>query len=181
MKGQHHLPQYCSRDYYLYNIKSHFPHQWTLRCFHVLPIENNATVNIGVQIYFWVSVSYPLDKYLEMELPDNMVAQFLICEEPSYWFSVMAITIYIPINSELRFPFLTNACSFCLFDISSSNRVEFVSLSFDLYFSLWCWAPFHVHIVQLCIIFGNTSIQILCPFLKIGMFFLFLLLSCKFL
>ena len=83
------------------------------------------------------------------------------------------IPIYIPIKSELRFPFLTNMCCFCLFDISSSNRVEFVSLSFYLHFSLWCWAPFHVHIGKLCIIFGNTSIQILCPFFKIETFYCF--------
>ena len=47
-----------------------------------------------------------------MELLDIMVALFLICGETSYWFSVVAIPIYIPINSELRFSFLTNMCCF---------------------------------------------------------------------
>lgn len=52
------------------------------------------------------------DIYPGVELLDHIVVLFLVFKEPSILFSVVA-SVYIPTNSELRFPFvhiLTNIC-----------------------------------------------------------------------
>ena len=48
-----------------------------LGCFCVLAIINNAAVKFQVQISFKILISFPLDKYTEVELLDCVIVLFL--------------------------------------------------------------------------------------------------------
>ena len=50
----------------------------TLRCFHTLAIVNNAAMNIGVHVSFYVSVFVFLVYMPGVELLDHMVILFLV-------------------------------------------------------------------------------------------------------
>ena len=66
-----------------------------------LAIVNNAAVNIGVHILFWISVLVSLSKNLEMELLGCVIVLFLVFWGTSIPFSIVAAPIYIPTNSIL--------------------------------------------------------------------------------
>lgn len=78
---------------------------WALCYFCNLVIINNVAVDIGVHIAY-ISVFLPLDKYPEVEFLDHIVIPLLIFWGPSILFSMVAIPIYIPTNSEQRFSFI---------------------------------------------------------------------------
>ena len=74
-------------------------------------------------------IVFSLDIYPAVELLDHMVTQFLIFRGNSLQlFSIVAVPIYIPINSSQVFPFLyllPNTCYLLIFfDGSHSNRCE---------------------------------------------------------
>ena len=76
-------------------------------------LVTNDAMNIGVQISFESVFLFPLDTVLKVELLDHMAVQFLIFWETSILFSIMAVPIYIPINSVQGFPFLHSQASSC--------------------------------------------------------------------
>ena len=64
-----------------------------LCCLHTSAIVNNATLNIGLRICFWIMVfSFSTNKYLGVELPDRIcwiicvVVIFYFFEKPPYCF-----------------------------------------------------------------------------------------------
>ena len=83
-----------------------------LGCFHVLAIVNCAAVNIGVPVSFSILVS---SGYMpRMGLLGHMVALFLAFKGISILSSLVAVSIYIPINSVRAFPFYTPSPGFIL-------------------------------------------------------------------
>ena len=88
-----------------------------LGCFHILAIVNSTAMEKECF----------LNKYLEMELLDHMVALFLIFWRISICFFMMAAPIYMPTNSIQVFPFLyiLSTCIIsCFFDNNHSNGWE---------------------------------------------------------
>ena len=73
---------------------------------HVLAIINNADVNIGVHLSFWISVFVFFRLYLGVGFLHHMAVIFLIFWRNSKMFSIVAIPIYIPTSSAWGFPFL---------------------------------------------------------------------------
>ena len=78
-----------------------------LGCLRVLAIINSAAVNIGVCVSFQIRVLYFLDICPGVGLLDHMVVLFLVFKG----ISIMAASIYIPINHVGGFPFLYNLSS----------------------------------------------------------------------
>ena len=82
--------------------------------------------------------SFSLDKYPDVEFLDHMVILFLIFLGTSIPFSIVAIPMYIPINSAQGPLFSTSSLKLfisCVFDNCHSNRCEMVShCGFDLHF-----------------------------------------------
>ena len=106
-----------------------------------LAIVNNASVNIGMYMFFLISVFMSLDKHLGVELLDHVVALFLFV----YLFWGISILITIA-AAPITFPpavqedslFSTSWSTLticCLLDNSHSDRYEVRShCDFDLHF-----------------------------------------------
>ena len=75
-------------------------------CFHVLTIENNAVMNIGMCVSFNLVLLFHSDMCPEVELLNHMVVLFLIFSGTSKLLSIVAVPIYIPTNSTQGFPSL---------------------------------------------------------------------------
>ena len=160
-----------------------------LGCFHLLSIINNATVNMDVQILLWcpalVFFGY---------IPRGGIAGWYSSSIFKFWetfivFATVATPFYIPTNSAQAFQFfyffnntyflVLCLCVFCfvaaaVFVRSHPNRYEVIPhCDFDLCFSSyeWCQASFHVFVDCWLIFFGETSIQVVCPFLTWVIYF----------
>ena len=92
---------------------------------------------MGYSYLFKLVFLCPLDKYPKVELLCYMTVLFLIFQGFSILFSIMAVSIYIPVRSAQRFPFHTSwpaLVIFYLFDNSHSNRYEeIIHCGFDLH------------------------------------------------
>ena len=85
-----------------HNLLMHSSANGHLGCFHVLPIINSASVNIGVyaSVQFW----FPWGICPVMGLVGHMAVLFLVSYGIFILFYIVAVSIYIPINSA-RVPF----------------------------------------------------------------------------
>ena len=129
------------------------------------------------KLVFWVSS----DIFPEVGLLGWKEDPFLIFWGISILLSTVATPMYIPTNSAKVFPFFHTLTSTCLliFDDSHSDRCEMIShWGFNFCFSddWWHWASFHMSIGHLCVLFGEVSIQVLCPFFN-WVVWVFLVLS----
>ena len=100
----------------------HYPFMcwWMLKLLIYLENCINAPVNIGMHVFFKISVLFffSLDIYTIMELLGRMVVLYLVFRETSILFSTVAAPVYIPTNSVGGFFFLhtfTNICYSCSF------------------------------------------------------------------
>ena len=125
--------------------------------FRILAIVNNASVNIGVQVSFQISILFSLYIYPGVELQTHVIALSLgFFEKPPILFSTVAIPTYIPSNStqEPLFPHPPHVVR-VLVDDSHADRCEMISpCGFSLHF-----------------LFGKMCIQFFCPFVSWVVYF----------
>ena len=97
---------------------------------------------------YLLEVWFSLDICSEVGLLDHMVALFLVFKGTSIFFSIVALPVYIPTNSDGGFPFLHILSSIYCFDDGHSDCGEvkphcsflhfffiFFHCSFDIHFS----------------------------------------------
>lgn len=62
-----------------------------------MAIMNKSSVNIQVQVFMLTRISFPLGKYLEMELLDHMISiYFLTLKETAALVSRVVVPFYPP-------------------------------------------------------------------------------------
>ena len=90
--------------YMYHNFFIHLSVNEHLFCFHVLAIVNSAAVNNGIHVSF--SIWFPQGICLAVGLLGLWWFYSYFFKEISLPFSIVAVSIYIPTNSERAFPFL---------------------------------------------------------------------------
>ena len=93
-----------------HNIFIHSSVDGHLGCFHILAIVNSAAMDNGIHVPFSILVSSGY-----MPLLGLMVVLFLVFKGISKPSSILAVSIYVPTNSERVFPFLLTLSNiYCL-------------------------------------------------------------------
>jgi len=135
-----------------------------LLCFHVQATVNSAQWTLGYMCLFQLWLSQTVCPIVG--LLGHMVILFLVFKEKTIWktisilFSIMAISIYIPINSTREFFFLHILSTIYWLKIFFDDQCEMIPhRSFDFSSNNeGCWASFHVFISHPVVFFGEMSV-----------------------
>ena len=140
-----------------------------LGCFHILAIVNNATVNIGVLMLFQISVLGFFRFIPRGGIPGSKgrsIFNFLRYLQTAFqWLHQSVFPLVVQKGSLLS----TSSPALVVWwfiDDSHSDNVSWYLCGFNFHFSddSWCWSSFHISIGHLYVLFGEVSIQVLCPF-----------------
>ena len=106
-----------------------------LDCFHALGMENNAAVNIEVQIPLWDPDFNSFGYIFRSGIAESYSSSIFNFFRSFHSFFIVTAPIYIPTNCTQGSP---KTLTSCLFDDSHLNRYELIShCGFDLHFSWW--------------------------------------------
>ena len=83
-----------------------------LGSFHILAIISNATINIGVNVYFKLIFGFFEDIYTRVELLDHLVILILVFLE-TFMFSTVAAPFYHSHKLSTRVPSLSTLANIC--------------------------------------------------------------------
>ena len=114
----------CVRIYILHFFFIHSSIDVNLDCFYILAIVNNAAMNIGVHIYFWINV-FIFFRYIPRSGISGTHGSFDVSffKELPHCYSYSPI--YTPTSSVQGFPFFHTLANICdHFDDGSSGRWE---------------------------------------------------------
>ena len=136
--------------------------------FCTLEIVNNAAMNIGMHVSFWISVFDFLAIYPGVELLGHMVVLFSVFWETTVLHSTVTASIYPHTNSVGGFPFLyilASICYLCSLWFWFALPWWLVILSV---FSCVCW-------LSVCFLWKNVYS---CPLPTFSWLVYFLMLNC---
>ena len=144
------------------SISLSFHQLMDMGCFHNFAIINSAAINTGVHVPLCISILYPLDKHLVVQLLGRRIILFSIIWGTSMlfpeWLHQFAFSPTVQKYSLFSSSLPTSVVSWVI-NFSHSDRYEVVShCGFDLYFSgvEWHWTSFHVSVSHLDVFLGKV-------------------------
>ena len=160
-----------------YILPTHLSVDGHLDCFHVLAILIVLRWTLGYMYIFklWLS----LNICPGVCLLGHVAIQFLVFRGACTLFSIVAVPVYIPVDSAIGFPLLhTLSRVVCwILDDGYSDRCEVIPhCGFDLHFSdKWVMLSFFscAFWSSLCLLWRNLYFDLLCIFFDWVCFFFF--------
>ena len=147
-----------------------------LGCVQILALGKNALMDIGVCIFFWINV-LGFFGYIPRSgiagSKGSSIFHFLMKLHTVFHSGCTSLHSQLSLSPHPHQHLLFDHVLHLIL-ASHSDRCEMIShCGFNLHFSddYWCWASFHMSIGHVYVLFGEVSIQVLCPFFKLDCLF----------